>query len=80
MRSLILGDGIPAESHAVGANLVKCFEKENINMMDYASNTEKWPDDRKDDEKMFWHHSDIKNLAYFYNYKLYDEMVKRIEE
>ena len=39
-----------------------------------------WPEDRceKDGDKIiqYWHHSDIKNVSYYYVYKLFEKIIK----
>ncbi len=75
-----LADAIPAESRAAGAN---AFRKQvpiaNIQMdKDFRnggckSNVDKWP--RKDDNKKIWEHSDFKNVAYYFVFKLFDKFM-----
>ena len=70
IQSRILADGIPAMSCAVGANaLGSDAVSENI---DYATFiTEDWP--RRDRR---WLHSDIKNVAFRFNWRLYKRLVE----
>ena len=74
-----LGDAIPAESCAMGANKLGDDGEEvmaHISMMkDCMDNVDKWP--RKDkNENLQWHHSDWKQLAYCFVYKLFREIVE----
>ena len=71
-----LGDAIPAESFAVGANELSGIE-DNISMMEECmDNIGKWPskDDNKNNQ---WAHSDWKQLAYCFVYKLFKEINRR---
>lgn len=75
LRARILADAIPAESHAAGAN---AFDEgvlaDSISLMSLMSNNNKWPDKDKLDN-LVWAHSDFKNLAYFFVFKLFDKFV-----
>ena len=46
---------------------------------DCIANTDKWPAKRKSSEngvvRFRWEHSDFKNVAYFFVYKLFDRIV-----
>lgn len=48
---------------------------ENLSLMECRSNLDEWPEGRIINGEKVWHHSDIKNLAYFYVYKFYDEII-----
>lgn len=67
LRSVLLADGIPATSFAMGANTISAMK--NIDMAELEGAG--WP--RKDKE---WHHSDIKNVAYYYEKRFFDKLVK----
>ena len=75
LRARFLSDAIPAESHAAGAN---AFDEgvlaDSISLMSLMSNNNKWPDKDKLDN-LVWAHSDFKNLAYFFVFKLFDKFV-----
>ena len=59
LRAKMLGDAIPAESFAAGANALRWFGN-----YEYLRNAEHgWPDE---DEEPKWRHSDIKNVDYRY--------------
>lgn len=73
LRAKVLADGIPAESFAAGANEISGVS-ENLPLESLMANVETWP--RRDDGRPVWYHSDLKNLAYFYVYGLFDELVK----
>ncbi len=65
VRRRILADGIPALSNPMG-----CAEIEkvaSISLMDYMSS----PWARKDKE---WLHSDIKDIAYYYNFRFFSKI------
>ena len=81
LRARFLADAIPAESGAVGANHVSAFGANgNVRLdADCIANTDKWPAKRKSSEngvvRFRWEHSDFKNVAYFFVYKLFDRIV-----
>ncbi len=69
LRARFLGDAIPAESFAMGANKVDKRNSgiDNLSMMEKCmANEEFWP--RKDEQTKakLWHHSDWKQLAGFW--------------
>ena len=77
LRARFLGDAIPAEGLAAGANGLK--PRSGITgislMVDCMANEDKWP--RKDNqENKLWHHSDWKNLAYPFVYQLFDKIAE----
>ena len=87
LRARFLADAIPAESFAMGANrFVNKGGSErigNISMMEDCMDNEKiWPKDRVIEGKngqpdtLEWHHSDWKQLAYCFVYKLFDKITK----
>ena len=68
----LLATAIPAKSFAVAANPVNAFGNngsENINMMDLKKDNA-WP---RNDPK--WLHSDFRNVALCYVYKMYNDMI-----
>lgn len=80
LRARLLCDGIPAESHAMGANPLTTLGPDgNIALMELMRNVDKWPDKFGDDQ-LRWSHSAFKNNAYFFVYKLYDYLVKGLEK
>ena len=79
LRARFLGDAIPAEGFAAGANRLKSRSGiTGISLMDDCmANTDKWPVDRRDENDnnvLLWHHSDWKNLAYPFVYRLFDKI------
>ena len=84
LRALFLSDAIPAESHAMGANelILIC---QNVPMLKNIANKETWPHTKTglvnlwSEKTPQWYHADIKNLAYFYAYKVFDDMTKKME-
>ena len=66
---------------AVGANHINAFGANgNVRLdADCIANTDKWPAKRKSSEngvvRFRWEHSDFKNVAYFFVYKLFDRIV-----
>ena len=72
----MLGDAIPAESFAAGANEISGFV--NYNMQSGTPNG--WPEARSENKNgkkiYYWHHSDIKNVSYYYVYKLFEKIIK----
>ena len=81
LRARFLADAIPAESGAAGANHINAFGANgNVRLdADCIANTDKWPAKRKSSEngvvRFRWEHSDFKNVAYFFVYKLFDRIV-----
>ena len=66
---------VPAVSSAVGGNIVvadNIFESHNLNGSGYRN---EWGREAERDGSQPWKHSDMKDMAYFYVYKLYDELV-----
>lgn len=66
LRSILLADAIPATTFAVGANESKTVR--NLNLADQKGKD--WP--RKNGD---WLHSDIKNVAYYFEKEFYDQLV-----
>ena len=60
---------------AAGANHISAFGANgNVRLdADCMANADKWP--RNDDGVLSWEHSDFKNVAYFFVYKLFDRIV-----
>ncbi len=77
LQARFLGDAIPAEGFAAGANRLESRSGiTGISLMDDCmANTDKWPVDRRDENNvLLWHHSDWKNLAYPFVYRLFDKI------
>jgi hypothetical protein len=79
-RNRILADPIPALTLPVGANPVPRLspqfgENRNFNMPDEFKNG--WPSTRISEEQQKWHHSDFKDVAYTFVYRLFDEFVNQ---
>ena len=64
-RSTILSESMPAISFAAGSNPIDLFMARNFDMMNMKNG---WPRDEPD-----WLHSDIRNIAYLYTFKVYDK-------
>ena len=77
LRAKILGDAIPAESFAAGANQTGGGVL-NYNMQIDTPNG--WPEGRSEEKDgnivQYWYHSDIKNVSYYYVYKLFEKFIK----
>lgn len=77
LQAKMLGDSIPAESFAAGANETDGVSQ-NYNMQSDVPNG--WPSQRVEENQgtveRKWYHSDIKNVAFYYVYKLFDKVVK----
>ena len=60
---------------AAGANHISAFGANgNVRLdADCMANADKWP--RNDDGVLSWEHSDFKNVAYFFVYKLFDKLI-----
>ncbi len=68
LRAKFLADAIPATSFAAGANLLQNGTVSgNIDFLNCES--EGWPRDEGE-----WRHSDIKNVAYFFNWELFNRI------
>ena len=77
-RARVLSEAMPALTNPAGANPVDLFEPEeptgesrNINMMTLQNG---WPQERGDDQD--WKHSDIRELAFLYSYKVYERITE----
>ena len=69
MREKVLADGIPAESNAAGGdNQYGGYNMSANRLGDYDQG--KWPRSGND-----WKHSDIKNIAYSFNYNVFMKIV-----
>jgi hypothetical protein len=68
----LLADGIPALSFAMGRNDLSGFGvgSKDLSTFRRGNNPTGWPRANND-----WQHSDIKNIAYPFNYKAFDELV-----
>ena len=76
LRAKFLGDAIPARSFAVGANEInQAAGIGNIALRNCMRNEDKWPSARRKENVNVWYHSDFKNLAYPFTYKLFDKIV-----
>lgn len=73
LRAKLLGDAIPATSFAAGANSVSTNAVTgNISYANCQSG--KWPRRARK-----WEHSDIKNIAFFFCWKLFNRIVNADE-
>jgi len=78
-RNIILADAIPAVTLAVGANHVGRLAPSgqpdrNFDMKTQLENG--WPASKSTGAEAFnWYHSDFKDVAYLYTYKLFNQMV-----
>jgi hypothetical protein len=78
-RNRILSDAIPALTLPVGANALTNLdtqfgEQRNFNMQTLYENG--WPSNRmRTPETNNWHHSDFREVAFTYTYKLFDKIV-----
>ena len=67
LRAKLLGSAIPATSFAAGANALR-----EITSINYTAHEgKKWPR-----RNSYWYHSDLKNVAFFFNKSFFDEIVK----
>ena len=86
LRARFLSDAIPATSRAAGANEFRIGTvRGNIRMDEYSLegcmyNVKEWPGERKEERdgitEYMWHHSDFKQLAYFFVHRLFDKFVQ----
>lgn len=72
----VLGDGVPALSFAAGRNETGGVA-DNYNYNSYMANVESWPRFNRENgvKRLLWHHSDIKNIAYYFVYPLFEQLV-----
>jgi len=76
-HSALLSEFVPALSLAAGFQFVELLgEEANYNMQDTMTNG--WSQDRlEDDDKLDnWLHNDVREMAYTYVYRLFDEIVR----
>lgn len=73
MVAMLLGDGIPATSFADGRNETGGVA-DNYNYQGVDATPNGWP--RWKGVTPQWLHSDIKNVAYYYAWKLFDKIEK----
>ena len=66
LRAKLLGSAIPATCFATGANALE--KTASFPYQDYE--TKKWP--RRNGN---WFHSDLKNVAYFFNSEFFNQVV-----
>ena len=69
LRAKMLGDAIPAESFAAGANATGGLS-DNYDMQSQAP--QNWP--KKSGDRNVWEHSDIKNVAYYFTHSLFEKI------
>jgi hypothetical protein len=74
VRAEVLAEGIPALSRAMGRNALIGFGNGGLDMND---NRNGWPQSRQDGESTRdrWLHSDLKNIAYQFTYRVFDDVV-----
>lgn len=78
-RNRILSDAIPALTLPIGANVVTNLnvifgENRNFDMQNFKNDQNDWPQ-RPPAEAGNWHHSDIRDVAYPYNHRIFDQFV-----
>ena len=77
LRAKFLADAIPATSFAAGANFTGGL-KDNYDMQSGTPNG--WPKQREkkvsDGVVRQWFHSDLKNISFYFVYKLFEKIVK----
>ena len=71
VRCKLLAEALPATSFATGANEISVRFSKNIDMMEEFKNG--WPLAERNNNPN-WLHSDFRDVAYFYNWKLYDDI------
>ena len=77
LRARFLGDAIPATSFAQGANAASPkLGWTNLSLPELADHLEAWPRGAPKNGVCEWHHSDLKNLPYFYVHKIFEKIVK----
>jgi hypothetical protein len=80
VQSSALAWAIPAVSFAAGRNPVNGLGQSNnfdLNVMSDRNTENAWPQSRLDGTyQNRWLHSDMKNIAYRFNYNLYNQIVE----
>lgn len=77
-KNYLLARAIPALSDAAGRTAISDDEFPFVNFDMNISMKDGWPQERGPKEKdKNWRHSDAKDIAYRYVYKLYDEWVTK---
>ncbi|NLB66242.1 MAG: hypothetical protein GX803_07235 [Lentisphaerae bacterium] len=76
VKAKILSEAMPATSRATGRNAVPLVFDSNIDMMTEFIDGGLWPSAR---ESGRWLHGDYRDVAYLYNYLLYDDIVYKGE-
>ena len=75
-RSQLLAEGIPALTWAVGSHAIDRFGNRNFNMPMQFADSQNWPRGNYGGTGVpDWRHSDFREVAYVYQYKLFDEFV-----
>ena len=75
-RNQLLAEAIPALSLPVGANQTASFTGgKNYNLPTQFADTTHWPRRRDEHDVRLWWHSDVHDVAYLYQYKLFDKLV-----
>lgn len=75
----LLAQMFPALTYAVGRNFVQAIEdyaqgrQFDLNGATFKPNG--WPESRRNNDFPNWHHSDIREVAYFYNYPAFDKIL-----
>jgi len=77
----LLAEAIPAYSFAAGSNWMSVFsppnaEDRNISMMSFRTDENEWPLDGITNGTRNWLHSDIRDVGYLHNFKLFDKFVE----
>jgi hypothetical protein len=76
-RNKLLALAIPALSSAAGNTKLRSLPNDNQQNMNFAFKRDDYAWGRyHDDYKERWLHSDMKDMAYFYTYKLFNKLVK----
>lgn len=76
VRDRILADGIPAQTFAAGANAIDGVSG-TYNYNSFMANLESWPRFNRENgvKRLLWYHSDIKDIAYYFVYPLFEQLV-----
>lgn len=68
---LVIGSLLAAGANETGG------VADNYNYNSYMTNEELWPRFSRENgvKQLLWHHSDIKNMAYYFVYPLFEQLV-----
>ncbi len=73
-RAQLLAEAIPSLTWCIGSRAVTRFEDRNFNLPTLVNQTN-WPRGKPDGVTPEWRHSDMREVAYLYQYGVFDKIV-----